>query len=69
MVLLLPGRQPLGDGRAGAARSRLRGLPTWPAGSTAWAEAGLPLEPAGGYVAESGEAAAVLEERRRSTQA
>ena len=34
-------------------------------GLTAWTEAGLPLEPEDGYVAESGEAAAVLEARRR----
>ncbi len=34
-------------------------------GLSAWAEAGLPLEPADGYVAESGEAAGVLEARRR----
>jgi rhodanese-related sulfurtransferase len=35
-------------------------------GIVGWAEAGLPLDPDGGYVAESGEAAAVLEARRRS---
>jgi rhodanese-related sulfurtransferase len=35
-------------------------------GLGAWSEAGLPLEPDGGYVAESGEAAAVLEARRRA---
>jgi rhodanese-related sulfurtransferase len=34
-------------------------------GLAAWADAELPLEPADGYVAESGEAAAVLEARRR----
>ncbi len=34
-------------------------------GLTAWAEAGLPFEPEDGYVAESGEAAAILEARRR----
>lgn len=33
-------------------------------GIVGWAEAGLPLEPEGGYVAESGEAAAVLEKRK-----
>ncbi len=37
-------------------------------GIEAWAEAGLPLEPEGGYVAESGEAAAILEARKRSAQ-
>ena len=34
-------------------------------GVSAWADQGLPLEPEDGYVAESGEAAAVLEARRR----
>lgn len=33
-------------------------------GIVGWAEAGLPLEPDDGYVAESGEAAAVLERRK-----
>jgi rhodanese-related sulfurtransferase len=36
-------------------------------GVSGWAEAGLPLEPEGGYVAESGEAAAVLEARKRAS--
>ena len=36
------------------------------AGVTGWSEAGLPLEPEDGYVAESGEAAAVLEARKRA---
>jgi rhodanese-related sulfurtransferase len=36
-------------------------------GISAWAEQGRPLEPEGGYVAESGLAAAVLEARRRNT--
>jgi rhodanese-related sulfurtransferase len=35
-------------------------------GIVAWAEDGLPLEPEGGYVAESGEAAAILEARKRA---
>lgn len=35
-------------------------------GITGWAEEGLPLEPEGGYVAESGEAAAVLQARKRA---
>jgi rhodanese-related sulfurtransferase len=35
-------------------------------GITGWSEAELPLEPEGGYVAESGEAAAVLEARKRA---
>ena len=34
-------------------------------GATGWEEEGLDLEPEGGYVAESGEAAAVLEARKR----
>ncbi len=34
-------------------------------GIEAWAEAGLPLEPGDGYVAESGEAASILEARKR----
>lgn len=37
-------------------------------GIQAWAEAGLPLEPEGGYVAESGEAASILEARERGVQ-
>jgi rhodanese-related sulfurtransferase len=37
-------------------------------GIVGWAEAGLPLEPEGGYVAESGEAAAILEARKKSRQ-
>jgi sulfur-carrier protein adenylyltransferase/sulfurtransferase len=36
-------------------------------GISAWAGEGRPLEPEDGYVAESGEAAAVLEARRRNT--
>jgi rhodanese-related sulfurtransferase len=34
-------------------------------GIVGWSEAGLPLEPESGYVAESGEAAAILEARKR----
>ncbi|MEK6277293.1 MAG: rhodanese-like domain-containing protein [Actinomycetota bacterium] len=36
-------------------------------GITAWAREGRPLEPEGSYVSESGEAAAVIEARRRNT--
>jgi rhodanese-related sulfurtransferase len=36
-------------------------------GITGWAEAGLPIDPEGGYVAESGQAAAVLEARKRAS--
>lgn len=35
-------------------------------GVVGWDEADLPLEPEGGYVAESGEAAAILEARKKS---
>jgi rhodanese-related sulfurtransferase len=35
-------------------------------GIVGWDEAGLPLEPDDGYVAESGEAAAVLQARKRA---
>jgi rhodanese-related sulfurtransferase len=35
-------------------------------GIVGWAEADLPLEPEGGYVSESGEAAAVLEARKKA---
>ncbi len=35
-------------------------------GISGWAEAELPLEPEGGYVAESGEAAAIIEARRKA---
>jgi rhodanese-related sulfurtransferase len=38
-------------------------------GIVGWAEADLPLEPEGGYVAESGEAAAILEARKKSAGA
>jgi rhodanese-related sulfurtransferase len=37
-------------------------------GIVGWSEAGLPLEPDGGYVAESGEAAAILEARKKSAR-
>jgi rhodanese-related sulfurtransferase len=37
-------------------------------GIVGWDEAGLPLEPEGGYVAESGEAAAILEARKKSAK-
>jgi rhodanese-related sulfurtransferase len=35
-------------------------------GIVGWSEAALPLEPEGGYVAESGEAAAVLQARKKA---
>jgi rhodanese-related sulfurtransferase len=37
-------------------------------GITGWEQEGLPLEPEGGYVAESGEAAAVIEARKKAAQ-
>lgn len=37
-------------------------------GIVGWAEAGLPLAPEDGYVADSGEAAAILEARKRTSQ-
>ena len=37
-------------------------------GIVGWSEAGLPLEPEGGYVAESGEAAAILQARKKPPQ-
>jgi rhodanese-related sulfurtransferase len=37
-------------------------------GIVGWSEAGLPLAPEDGYVAESGDAAAVLEQRKRAAQ-
>jgi rhodanese-related sulfurtransferase len=37
-------------------------------GIVGWEEAGLPLEPEAGYVSESGEAASILEARKKSAQ-
>jgi len=37
-------------------------------GIVGWDEADLPLEPEGGYVAESGEAAAILEARQKAAR-
>jgi rhodanese-related sulfurtransferase len=37
-------------------------------GIVGWSEAELPLEPEGGYVAESGEAAAILEARKKAAR-
>jgi rhodanese-related sulfurtransferase len=37
-------------------------------GITGWEEEGLPMSPEDGYVAESGEAAAVLEARKKAAQ-
>ncbi len=36
-------------------------------GIVGWAEARMPLDPDGGYVAESGEAASILQARKRVT--
>jgi rhodanese-related sulfurtransferase len=38
-------------------------------GIQAWVEAGLPLDPGDGYVADSGEAASILQARKRAAQA
>jgi rhodanese-related sulfurtransferase len=37
-------------------------------GIVGWDEAGLPLDPEGGYVAESGEAASILQARKKASQ-
>jgi rhodanese-related sulfurtransferase len=37
-------------------------------GIVGWADAGLPLDPDDGYVAESGEAAAILQARKKAAQ-
>ena len=37
-------------------------------GIVGWAEAGLPIDPDDGYVAESGEAAAILQARKKAAQ-
>jgi rhodanese-related sulfurtransferase len=37
-------------------------------GIVGWSEADLPLEPEGGYVSESGEAASILEARKKTAQ-
>lgn len=37
-------------------------------GIVGWDEAGLPLEPDGGYVADSGEAASILQARKKAAQ-
>ncbi len=62
----------LGDNRAEMAAEALAGagfdVSPLDGGIRAWVEAGLPLEPEGGYVAESGEAAAILEARKRGSR-
>ena len=37
-------------------------------GIVGWAEEGLPLDPDGGYVADSGEAASILQARKKAAQ-
>lgn len=60
----------LGDNRAEMAAEALAGagfdVAPMAGGIRAWVEAGMPLEPEGGYVAESGEAAAILEARKKA---
>jgi rhodanese-related sulfurtransferase len=62
----------LGDRRAEMAADALAGAgfdaAPMAGGIRAWTEAGLPLEPAHGYVAESGEAAAILEARKKAAR-
>jgi rhodanese-related sulfurtransferase len=62
----------LGDNRAEMAAEALAGAgfdaSPLDGGIRAWVEAGLPLEPEGGYVAESGEAAAILEARKKAAR-
>ena len=62
----------LGDNRAEMAAEALAGagfdVAPMEGGIRAWSEAGLPLDPDGGYVAESGEAAAILEARKKAAQ-
>jgi len=62
----------LGDNRAEMAADALAGagfeVTPMAGGIRAWAEAGLPLEPEDGYVAESGEAAAILEARKKAAR-
>ena len=58
--LLLPHRQPVRHGRPGFRGGRLRRRTRCTGGITAWIEEGKEIEPADGYVAEPGEAAAIL---------
>jgi rhodanese-related sulfurtransferase len=62
----------LGDNRAEMAADALAGAgfdaSPMAGGIRAWAEAGLPLDPDDGYVAESGEAAAILEARKKAAR-
>jgi rhodanese-related sulfurtransferase len=59
-----------GGGRCEMAAEALRGAgfeaSPLAGGVPAWKEAGLPLEPEDGYVADPGEAAAILEARKRA---
>jgi rhodanese-related sulfurtransferase len=59
----------LGDNRAEMAAEALAGAGlkamAMEGGIQAWVDAGLPIEPDGGYVAGSGEAAAILASRKR----
>ena len=63
---LLPRRHPLLDGDRGPDRRRLQRGQARARGSSAGTEAGLALDPEDGYVAESGEAAAILQARKRA---
>lgn len=58
-----------GDNRSDMAAAAFEGdgyrTSTLVGGIQAWVEAGLPIEPQDGYVADSGEAASILEARKR----
>jgi rhodanese-related sulfurtransferase len=62
----------LGDNRAEMAAEALSSAgfdaSALEGGIRSWAEAGLPLDPDGGYVAESGEAASILQARKKAAQ-
>jgi rhodanese-related sulfurtransferase len=62
-----------GDNRSDMAAAALAGegydARVLAGGIEAWVQSGRPLEPEAGYVAESGQAASILEARKRASQA
>jgi rhodanese-related sulfurtransferase len=62
----------LGDNRAEMAAEALSGAgfeaSALEGGIRSWVEAGLPLDPDDGYVADSGEAASILQARKKAAQ-
>jgi rhodanese-related sulfurtransferase len=62
----------LGDNRAEMAAEALSGAgfeaTALEGGIRSWVEAGLPLDPSDGYVADSGEAASILQARKKAAQ-